>query len=172
MRNHPYARPEKRAEKVQPSLEPWHNTISNELGSEVCRKEQSKGDAPDRINLYDMQGQQVLYDNRSVRELDGGRWSRRDATLTPKLVDVSESVRCGDVRSPSRRRMPEAEGLYFITAEKGGVARAKGVREKEKECTTECKCNKNQRRLDEIDDSELTLGPGIPVIPLQGHSGK
>ena len=33
----------------------------------------------------------------------------------------------------------------FITAEKGGVARAKGVREKEKECsTTECK---SQRRL-------------------------
>ena len=29
----------------------------------------------------------------------------------------------------------------FITAEKGGVARAKGVeeKEKEKECTTECK---------------------------------
>ena len=29
--------------------------------------------------------------------------------------------------------------LVFITAEKGGVARAKGEGEKEKECTTECK---------------------------------
>ena len=27
--------------------------------------------------------------------------------------------------------------IYFITAEKGGVARAKGVGEKEKKCTTE-----------------------------------
>ena len=35
---------------------------------------------------------------------------------------------------------------FFMTAEKGGVARAKGVEEKEKECTTECK---SQRRLDE-----------------------
>ena len=33
-----------------------------------------------------------------------------------------------------------------MTAEKGGVARAKGVEEKEKECTTECK---SQRRMDE-----------------------
>ena len=115
MRNHPYARPEKRAEKAQPR----HNTISNELGSEVCRREQSEGG----INMYDMQGQQVLYDDRSVRELDGGRWSRRDATQTPKLVDV----RCGDVRSPSRRRMPEAE----------------------------------------VDDSEYTLGPGIPPMSMQ-----
>ena len=33
--------------------------------------------------------------------------------------------------------------VCFITAEKGGVARAKGEGEKEKECTTECK---SQRR--------------------------
>ena len=30
-------------------------------------------------------------------------------------------------------------GQFLITAEKGGVARAKGEGEKEKECTTECK---------------------------------
>ena len=40
----------------------------------------------------------------------------------------------------------EGPGVKFITAEKGGVARAKGVEEKEKECITECK---SQRRLDE-----------------------
>ena len=34
----------------------------------------------------------------------------------------------------------------FITAEKGGVARAKGEGEKKKECTTECK---SRRRRDE-----------------------
>ena len=36
--------------------------------------------------------------------------------------------------------------IYFIKAEKDGVARAKGVGEKENECTTVCK---SQRRLDE-----------------------
>jgi hypothetical protein len=36
--------------------------------------------------------------------------------------------------------------LLLLTAEKGGVARAKGVGEKKKECTTECK---SQRQLDE-----------------------
>jgi len=35
----------------------------------------------------------------------------------------------------------------FITAEKGGVARAKVVGEKETECTTDSRC-KSQRRLD------------------------
>ena len=29
--------------------------------------------------------------------------------------------------------------IIFITAEKGGVASAKGVGKKEKECTTQCK---------------------------------
>ena len=36
--------------------------------------------------------------------------------------------------------------VSFITSEKVGVARAKGVGEKEKECTTECK---SRRRRDE-----------------------
>ena len=38
------------------------------------------------------------------------------------------------------------EFLFFTTAEKGGVARAKGEKEKEKECTTKCK---SRRRRDE-----------------------
>ena len=43
--------------------------------------------------------------------------------------------------------------FYFITAEKGGVARAKGGGEEEKECSTECK---SRRRRDE-------------KAPWQGH---
>ena len=33
-------------------------------------------------------------------------------------------------------KSPRLSNVLFITAEKGGVARAKGVKEKEKECTT------------------------------------
>ena len=47
--------------------------------------------------------------------------------------------------------------VYFITAEKSGKARAKGVGEKEKECTTECK---SQRRLDEKAPWALHYGSG------------
>ena len=45
----------------------------------------------------------------------------------------------------------------FITAENGGVARAKGGGEKEKECTTECK---SQRTLDEMPPWALNYGSG------------
>ena len=42
-------------------------------------------------------------------------------------------------------RRSDWKSVWFIIAEKGGVARAKGVEEKEKERTTECK---GQRRMD------------------------
>ena len=45
----------------------------------------------------------------------------------------------------------------FITAEKGGVARAKGEGEKEKECITECK---SRRRRDEKAPWALNYGSG------------
>ena len=45
----------------------------------------------------------------------------------------------------------------FITAEKGGVVRAKGGGKKEKECTTECK---SQRLLDEKASWALNYGSG------------
>ena len=47
--------------------------------------------------------------------------------------------------------------VYFITAEKGGAARAKGGREKDKECTTECK---SPRRLDDKPPVALNCGSG------------
>ena len=47
--------------------------------------------------------------------------------------------------------------LSFITAEKGGVARAKGEGEKEKECTTE---RKSRRRRDEKAPWALNHGSG------------
>ena len=47
--------------------------------------------------------------------------------------------------------------LCFITAEKGGVARANGEGGKEKECTTECK---SRRRRDEKAPWALNYGSG------------
>jgi len=51
-------------------------------------------------------------------------------------------VRSEAPRSGRRRLAPQAkflgDGTWFITAEKGRVAKAKGEGEKEKECTTEC----------------------------------
>ena len=46
---------------------------------------------------------------------------------------------------------------FFITAEKGGVARAKVEGEKEKECTTECKSR--QRRVEKA-PCALNYGSG------------
>ena len=46
---------------------------------------------------------------------------------------------------------------HFITAEKGGVEKAKGVGEKEKDCTTECK---SRRRRDEKAPRALHHGSG------------
>ena len=45
--------------------------------------------------------------------------------------------------------------ISFITVEKGGVARAKGEGEKEKECTTE---RKSRRRRDEKAPWALNYG--------------
>jgi hypothetical protein len=48
-----------------------------------------------------------------------------------------------------------ASEYFFITAEKGGVVKAKGEGEKEKECTTECK---SRRRRDEKAPWALNYG--------------
>jgi hypothetical protein len=55
--------------------------------------------------------------------------------------------------------------VWFITAERGGVARAKGVEEKEKESTSECK---SQRRLDDGPQGHLIKGSGREEIMRKG----
>ena len=52
---------------------------------------------------------------------------------------------------------PFSGRLLFITAETGGVARAKGEGEKEKECTTE---GKSRRRRDKKAPWALNYGSG------------
>ena len=59
-----------------------------------------------------------------------------------------------------RGGLARSQGLLYRsrgTAEKGGVARAKGEGEKKKECTTECKC---RRRRDEKAPWALDYGSG------------
>ena len=53
----------------------------------------------------------------------------------------------------------------FITAEKGGVAKAKGEGEKEKECTTECK---SRRRRDEKAPWALNTRAGREEVMRKG----
>ena len=53
---------------------------------------------------------------------------------------------CADARRRSTLHPIPSDSSCFVTAEKGGVARAKGEGEKEKECTTE---GKSRRRRDE-----------------------
>ena len=48
--------------------------------------------------------------------------------------------------------------MYFIAGGKGGVATVKGVGEKGKECTLECK---SQPRLDEMAPWALNHGSGV-----------
>ena len=55
--------------------------------------------------------------------------------------------------------------VCLITAEKGGVARAKGEGEKEKECTTECK---SRRRRDEKAPGHLITGAGREEVMRKG----
>jgi len=60
----------------------------------------------------------------------------------PHFTDIE------NVEAALQRKMltDKLDFFDFITAEKGGVARAKGEGEKEKECTTECK---SRRQRDE-----------------------
>ena len=46
---------------------------------------------------------------------------------------------------------------YLLQLKRGGVAKAKGEGEKEKECTTACE---SQRRLDEMPPGHLLTGAG------------
>ena len=57
-------------------------------------------------------------------------------------------------------------GCRFIAAEKGGVARAKGVGEKEHECTTECK---SRRRQNEKAPWALNYGSGREEVMKRGE---
>ena len=57
--------------------------------------------------------------------------------------------------------------LVLFQLKKGGVARAEGVEEKEKECTTECK---SQRRLDETrPPGHLISGAGSEEVIRKGR---
>ena len=58
---------------------------------------------------------------------------------------------------PARRPRYNEALLCIITAERNRVARAMGVGEKEKECTTACK---SQRRLDAMPPCVLDYGNG------------
>ena len=56
-------------------------------------------------------------------------------------------------------------GQFLITAEKGGVVKAKGDGEKEKECTTECK---SRRRRDEKAPGHLITRAGREEVMRKG----
>ena len=95
-------------------------------------------------------------------------WASARSTCRTKPSNILGFVAFWGSESEQELQDRSSEAL-FISAEKCEVARAKGVGEKEKECTTECKI---QRRLDEKAPRALNYGSGEGGGDEKGRSAR